>query len=654
MLQRGTILNNRYEIVEKIGAGGMSIVYKAKCHKLQRYVAIKVLREEFASDEEFLSRFKVEAQSAASLSHPNIVSIYDVGNENNIHYIVMEYIHGKTLKKIIEEEAPFTSLKILEVAKDIAFALQHAHRKNIIHRDIKPQNILITDEGVLKVADFGIARAVDSSTVVTTGNAIGSVHYFSPEQARGGYVDKTSDIYSLGIVMYEMATKTLPFEGESPVTVALKHINEQIPSPRSINDKISSSLEDIIIKATQKKPANRYKNIDEMIEDMEKSINEPHGKFVNIPNIENSPTIKMSKKDMKLLRDSKKEKEYSKSSDKEEKIEYKEDIVEYEEKDSKERWVTIGAVFTSLVIIAIISVVGINMIREYLKPKVVTVPSLINMSVDEAKKILEEKQLILKEGEQVYSNEVEEGNIVFQDPEEGTVINLNSEVEVTISKGIETFEVPNVVNKNYSLAEKELEDLGFNVERKVEYSNLIDENLVISQSPDPGTNLKYGETVNITVSLGPEIKKVSVPNILNLTEEAAKIQLRNAGLGVGQITYIHHSEVEKGYVISQSVQAGETVREGYDIGFVVSEGPEEKEEEDVLKEQSITILAPLDADTDEFYVRVRLNGENEFIYEQTHSISDFPLKINIEGEGEGYVEVYINDDIYYRETIEFE
>lgn len=659
MLQRGTILSNRYEIIEKIGAGGMSIVYKAKCNKLHRYVAIKVLREEFASDEEFVSRFRVEAQSAASLSHPNIVSIYDVGYEDHIHYIVMEYIHGKTLKQIIEEEAPFTSERVLSVAMDIASALQHAHKKNIIHRDIKPQNILITDEGVLKVADFGIARAVDSSTVVTTGNAIGSVHYFSPEQARGGYIDKTSDIYSLGIVMYEMGTKMLPFEGESPVTVALKHINEDIPSPRSYNTELSTSLEDIIIKATQKKPENRYRNIDEMIKDMEQSLQHPNGSFVKIPDIENSPTIQMSEQDMKLLRGDKK----NSINENKEEVDKKEQVPE--EKDPREKWVTAGAVFTAFILIFVISAIGIKFIQSYLEPKVVAVPSLVNLDIEEAKALLEEKELILKVSDEAYHDEIPEGKIIIQDPEEGTIINLNSEVEVVVSKGVQTVEVPDVENRDYAYAKSMLEDLGLYIRRDAQYNDSVDENIVISQEPKAGTMLKAGEMVILTVSLGPEIKTVIVPNLLNLTEQAAKNQLINSGLGIGQITYIPHSDVAKGYVVSQSIQAGETVKEGYKVGFVVSEGKEEQQEPSESQhpnespstgpvEKHITILAPLDSNTDTFHVRVRLNGENNFIYEQTHSISDFPLDIAVTGEGTGYIEVYMNDDIYYRESIDFE
>ncbi|NLM13678.1 MAG: PASTA domain-containing protein, partial [Epulopiscium sp.] len=386
---------------------------------------------------------------------------------------------------------------------------------------------------------------------------------------------------------------------------------------------------------------------DEMIKDMEQSIQQPNGSFVKIPDIENSPTIQMSERDMKLLRGDKKN-NINEELDKTEELP--------EEKDPKEKWVTAGAVFTAFILMIIISLIGIKFIKDYLEPKVVAVPSLVNMDVDDAKELLEEKELILKVSEETYHDEIPEGKIIMQDPEEGTIINLNSEVEVIVSKGIQTIEVPNVENRDYDYAESMLEDLGFNIRRDPQYNDSVDENIVFSQEPKAGTMLKAGETVTLTVSLGPEIKTVVVPNLLNLTEQAAKNQLQNSGLDIGQITYIPHSEVEKGYVVSQSVQAGETVKEGYKIGFVVSEGKEETEDTEPTGpvEKHITILAPLDSDTDTFYVRVRLNGENRFIYENTHNISDFPLDIAVTGEGSGYVEVYMNDDIYYRESIDFE
>ncbi|NLK20957.1 MAG: Stk1 family PASTA domain-containing Ser/Thr kinase [Epulopiscium sp.] len=650
MLQQGTVLSSRYEIIEKIGAGGMSVVYKAKCNKLQRYVAIKVLREEFVTDEQFVSRFRVEAQAAASLSHPNIVGIYDVGNEDNIHYIVMEYIHGETLKETIASNAPFSSPKVLSIAMDIASALQHAHKKNIIHRDIKPQNILITDEGVLKVADFGIARTLDSSTVVTTGKAIGSVHYFSPEQARGGYVDKNSDIYSLGIVMYEMATKTLPFEGESPVTVALKHINEEIPSPRSINTDISSSLEDIIMKSTQKRPENRYKSVDEMIKDMESSLQHPNGNFVKKSGMENSPTIQMTENEMKLLRGEPKNSPYEKLDT----IPKASIAPIEEEKNPREKWVTVGAIFTSVILIIVISAIGIGYIKDYLEPKVVMVPPLINMTFEDADEFLKEKQLILVRGKEVYDENIEEGKIVSQDPIEGTVINFDSKVVVNISKGFETFEVPDVESLDYDTAIMLLEKY-FSVKISPEYNDTVEENYIISQDPRPRTKLRAGETVTIVVSRGEEIITVPVPYVVKLSEEAAKNQLKNSGLRF-KISYVPSSEVEKGYVISQGVAEGEMVKEGFEIDLVVSEGIEEEPADTDIGgpiEKYIEISAPLNADTTTFHVRVRLNGENRFIYENTHDISEFPLQIPVIGEGEGYIEIYINDNIQYKEPIEF-
>ncbi|MDF2878998.1 MAG: hypothetical protein K0S30_2094 [Clostridia bacterium] len=276
MITPGTILGDRYEIIEKIGAGGMSIVYKAKCHRLQRFVAIKVLREEFVKDEDFVAKFRKEALAAASLSHPNIVGIYDVGSDHDLHYIVMEYIEGKTLKELIAEEGPFESKMVLDFGMQIVSALRHAHRKKIVHRDIKPQNILVTHDNVLKVTDFGIAKAVDSSTVVATGNAIGSVHYFSPEQAKGKYVNETSDLYSCGIVLFELATKKLPFEADSHISIALKHINEEMPKPSEFNPAIMANLEQLILKASQKSQSARYQNADEMLKDMKGVAVDPH------------------------------------------------------------------------------------------------------------------------------------------------------------------------------------------------------------------------------------------------------------------------------------------------------------------------------------------------------------------------------------------
>lgn len=275
MLEPGKILGDRYEIIQKIGAGGMSIVYKAKCNKLQRFVAIKVLREEFVKDEAFVQKFKSEAFSAGGLSHPNIVSIYDVGQEDDLHYIVMEFVEGQTLKEYIEQNGPLSSTQTLEYGMQIVSALRHAHNKQVIHRDIKPQNILITHDQMLKVADFGIAKAVDSSTIVASGNAIGSVHYFSPEQAKGKYVNETSDLYSCGIVLFEMATNRLPFQADTHVSIALKHINEEVPKPSLFNEQIWPGLESIILKATNKKQELRYQNADSMLEDMKTVLANP-------------------------------------------------------------------------------------------------------------------------------------------------------------------------------------------------------------------------------------------------------------------------------------------------------------------------------------------------------------------------------------------
>ncbi|NLC68028.1 MAG: Stk1 family PASTA domain-containing Ser/Thr kinase, partial [Clostridiaceae bacterium] len=288
-----SVLGNRYELIEKIGGGGMAVVYKARCRLLNRYVAVKVLREEFTGDEEFVKRFEIEAQSAASLSHPNIVPIYDVGNENNVYYIVMEYVDGITLKEYIAEKGPLEWKEAIRIATQICSAIEHAHIKKIIHRDIKPQNILVTKEGIAKVTDFGIARAATSSTITMVGTTIGSVHYFSPEQARGGYIDEKSDLYSLGIVLYEMVTGRMPFDGESPVAIALMHIQDKPVPPTELNKDIPKALNDIIIKAIRKEQSNRYQSASEMLEDLYRALREPYGSFAEDNGEEESPTRKI-------------------------------------------------------------------------------------------------------------------------------------------------------------------------------------------------------------------------------------------------------------------------------------------------------------------------------------------------------------------------
>lgn len=649
ILQPGIILGNRYEIIEKIGAGGMSIVYKARCNKLQRYVAIKLLREEFISDEQFVKRFRIEAQAAASLSHPNIVNVYDVGNEGDIHYIVMEYIKGNTLKQWIQEKGMFSSEQVLKIAIPIAEALQHAHKHHIVHRDIKPQNILVTDEGTVKVTDFGIARATTTSTVTATGNAIGSVHYFSPEQARGGYVDEKSDVYSLGITMYEMATNTLPFQAESPVSVALQHINEDLPIPSTLNPNISKSLEGIIVKSTQKRPELRYQTALEMLKDMKMALENPNHNFVTMPDIENSPTVQISSEEMKKIRahsHSIKEIENSLPTRKLENIDN--DL----RTKRKERWVIFGAIFTSLIIIAIISFFGLKGIQEYTKPKHAQVPELIGKTYEEAEKIVQERGLLLEKTGEQYNETITEGLIASQQPDKNVIIKIGSTIGVEISKGEQLFEVPNVINEEYTEGGKIIEDANLIPEVESVYNESVPLGIIFDQKPSSGTKLKRNEKVILFASLGKEEKMAIVPDVRNLLEEEAKKKLEANHLQVGTITPIESAEIDKGRIISQTVNPGQEVREGYIVDLVVSTGKKEEKQ----KTLSITIPNIFSENQTKGMIIVIMETQTARtkIYEGEHTKEDMPLTIPIQGTGQAKIEILLDGILKSEGEIHFD
>ena len=374
----GRLLGNRYEIIEKIGNGGMATVYKAKCHVLNRYVAVKILRDEFTTDEEFIKRFGVEAQAAASITHPNIVSVYDVGHEENLHYIVMELIQGKTLKEIIVGEGgPLPWKWSVNIAMQIASALEIAHKNNIVHRDIKPHNIIITEDGVAKVTDFGIAKAVSNSTITAFGTTIGSVHYFSPEHARGGYTDSKSDIYSLGVVMYEMLTGRVPFDADTPVSVALKHMQEEPIPPKEINENIPSAVNSIILKAMRKDTTLRYQTATELLADLNRALKDPEGDFVDNKQYENDfPTQKIptmySNEELNRNKDKKENK-----------------FVGFVKKHKK------MSIFLGIILLFCLSLGGTLFYLDYTNPKEVKIPDLVGISKEEAKKIADDNKLIL-------------------------------------------------------------------------------------------------------------------------------------------------------------------------------------------------------------------------------------------------------------------
>ena len=578
----GRLLGNRYELIEKIGNGGMAKVYKAKDQILNRYVAVKILRDEFTTDQEFIKRFEAEAQSAASITHPNIVSVYDVGNEGNLYYIVMELVQGKTLKEIIVEEGSALPWKwSINIAIQIASALEVAHRNKIVHRDIKPHNIIITEDGVAKVTDFGIAKAVSNSTITSFGTTIGSVHYFSPEHARGGFTDSKSDLYSLGVVMYEMLTGRVPFDADTPVSVALKHMQEEPTPPIELNEKIPSSVNDIILKAMRKDTSLRYQSATEMLKDLKVALKNPDGDFVDNKEYQNDmPTQKISIKDIQ------KEENRTKKENK---------FVGFIKKHKG------LSIFIGLVLLFALSLGGTIAVSRLTEPKEVTLPNFVGTKIEDAKKVAEEKELKVEVSSEEYNSQYEAGIIISQDPlySDNYNIKVGTTVKVVISKGIEQVTVPKVVDMTEEEAIKALEEAKLKVEKVEEESKKVEAGHVISQETEPNTQVHAGDTVVIHISTG--VKKAAVPSVIGKNEDEAKKALSDLGFTVN-VSYEEDSSKDNGTVLKQSIDTGKEVEVGTSISITVNKLTETK---------SATV---------NINVRSLLNGKVE--YEETPSKSD--------------------------------
>ena len=577
----GKMLDNRYEILEKIGNGGMATVYKAKCHVLNRYVAIKILRDEFTTDSEFIKRFNTEAQSAASLTHPNIVSIYDVGNEDNLYYIVMELIQGKTLKEIINEDGMLSWKWSVNRAIQIASALETAHKHNIIHRDIKPHNIIITEDGMAKVTDFGIAKAVSNSTITAFGTTIGSVHYFSPEHARGGYTDAKSDLYSLGIVMYEMLTGKVPFDADTPVSVALKQVQEEPVEPIKLNDKIPISVNRIILKAMQKEPALRYQSATEMLTDLRLALKRPDDDFVVLASRnDDSPTQKVP-----TIYELEMEKNNDKNAPK---------IGEEGHKDGKigkmraffKKHPALKALTIILICILLFVIVMFSTIKilNSSRPAQAQIPELVwqdsdtRLTKEAAENLLKEAGFTDYEFQEEYSEEVEAGYVISQDPvyQDNYKINLNQKITILVSKGQKMITLPKkLVGKNIEDVKKSLDEL----EAKYEITEVNDEKVasgvLLSIDPEEGEEIAATETVKLTVSKGSAYKDITVKNVVGKSEEDAKNQLKTDGFTSVEVEYEENSNKSDGVVLEQSISAGKTVKENETIVLTVNKLPKE-------------------------------------------------------------------------------
>ena len=555
----GNTIGNRYEVLEEAGIGGMATVYKAKDHVLNRDVAVKILKDEFTTDVDFIKRFNSEAQSAASLSHPNIVSIYDVGHEeeDNLYYIVMELIKGKTLKQIITKDEKLSWKWALNISIQIASALEVAHKNGIVHRDIKPHNIIITEDGVAKVMDFGIAKAVSNSTMTAFGTTIGSVHYFSPEQAKGSSTDARSDIYSLGVVMYEMLTGKVPFDADTPVSIALKHMQEEPKPAIEVNPNIPTAVNDIVMKAMRKEPDDRYQTATEMLADLSKALKDPEGDFVVLENEDggysrvikgvNASDVKRSKSGAKSGKNAKKQNIFQKYPK-----------------------LKIPAAILALVAI-FFAVFGITKIAMDGFDSSVELPNLVGMTKEEAQKACDEKGLKFLIGEPIASNDIEKDKVAKQDPEfkDKKKVEKGTEIKVSISTGKEEHELPDWAGKTISEVEAEAEKFGLTINKIEEPSDKVEKGKVISTETKAGVIVVSGDTINVHVSTGK--KKTKVPSLIGLTENQAKNMLTNAHLKAKVEYQTDESQADKkDCVIKQSEEQDSEVDEDTEITITIN------------------------------------------------------------------------------------
>ncbi|MBO5341169.1 MAG: Stk1 family PASTA domain-containing Ser/Thr kinase [Lachnospiraceae bacterium] len=707
MIKMGMMIGDRYEILESIGTGGMSDVYKAKCHKLNRFVAVKVLKQEFSESSEFVSKFRTEAQAAAGLMHPNIVNVYDVGEENGINYIVMELVEGITLKRYIEKKARLSVKEAVSIAIQISMGIDAAHNNNIIHRDIKPQNIIISKEGKVKVTDFGIAKAATSNTI--TSNVMGSVHYTSPEQARGGFSDEKSDIYSLGITMFEMLTGRVPFNGDTTVAIAIKHIQEEMPSPRNYVPEIPISVEQIVLKCTQKSPDRRYQKMPELIEDLKKSLISPDEDFVKLAAVEKSAVTKaMSDKEREQIKrnsgiktdmivsaadaggialqntDKKEERKPASAKaagtastagrkpaitgERPVRSRQEDDYVpkkktpantskskaknyDDDEEDSvmekvKSILIILGAVIVGCVILYFAGLAA-GIFGNGNSPQQadkVNVPNIIGDTLDEAKTALDMVGLKY-DIEYAPSEGTAENTVLSVTPTANTEVDKDSKVMLTVCMNGEGVEVPNVLNKSEAEATAILEKEGFVVEKLEEHHDEIVKGNIISQTPEAGSFMSREGTVTLVISSGKIKTDVSMPSLIGMSEEQAKKTLSDMGLVCSSVSEDYSDTVEVGKVCYQSYTEGASIDEGTEVSIKLSLGPEPR-----YYDCNISVAAPPRFTTGTANVVLTAPDGSELWNSTT---ATFPVQINLsniyavpKGKLTITYTVYVQEEVY--------
>ena len=665
MVSIGTIIGDRYEILEKVGSGGMADVFRAKCHRLNRYVAIKILKQDYSEDTKFVTKFRGEAQAIAGISHPNIVGIYDVGEENGMYYIVMELVDGITLKKYIEEKGKLSVKEAVGIALQIANGLEAAHSNHIIHRDIKPQNILIARDGTAKVTDFGIAKAASSNTI--TANAMGSVHYISPEQARGGYSDEKSDIYSLGVTMYEMLSGTLPFNGESAVAIALAHIQEEAVPLAALDATIPKGISNIVNKCMQKKTELRYSCVADLIADLKMFLQDPSGDYGVIGNLyKNDGTIFMSKDDVNTLRDA--SRKGMGPVEQEPEPQEPEEPEEPESNSDVDPKLEKALVFGSIGVAIIIGLVILYMVGRVLgfwgsaKPESnsgsssttasetakpgsdtsgdeITLEDYANKIKDYVETDLSNYDITCTVTEEA-SDEIEKGYVIRTSPAAGSTVAKGGKVELIVSSGVEQVSIPDTTGDTITDAYQTLNDKGFKVKQGEDVYSSQAIGKVAYTKPAAGKKVDKGATITIYPSKGEETKYVKVPNLLGMTRSQAKSALEKAGLKYGSETK-SYSSTQKNRVCVQSVSSGNEVEEGSTVDDTLSLGPEKT----YTYEGSVTIANPFEYETDSGIIKVILkqDGNTTTVREEQKTYYDFPWTLDgIKGSSanQGEITVY--------------
>ncbi|MGG3622675.1 Stk1 family PASTA domain-containing Ser/Thr kinase [Bacillus gobiensis] len=652
----GKRISGRYQVLRVIGGGGMANVYLAEDMILDREVAIKVLRFDFVNDNDFIRRFRREAQSATSLDHPNIVSIYDVGEEGDIYYIVMEYVEGMTLKEYIKVNGPLHPQEAAQIMEQIVSAMEHAHQNHIVHRDIKPHNILINHFGEVKVTDFGIAMALSSSTITHTNAVLGSVHYLSPEQARGGLATKKSDIYALGIVLFELVTGRMPFEGESAVSIALKHLQSDTPSAKRWNPLVPQSLENIILKAMAKDPFHRYNSAEEMEQDLRSAFDPERlneNRFTIPADDEMTKAIPVIKdshvhSEETLVHGQKNQAQHSTEG---EGANQKED--QKKPKKKKKKWPIV--LLTIFLMLIASGVLAVFVYPSIFFPPDVEVPDVSGLEVDEANNILKDKGLVVAgDSFKIKDETIEAGKIVRTNPQTGTVVKEGSQIQLYESTGKETVQLDNLIGENIDRAKETLTRKGFQRIRTEEVNDDSEVGTIIDQAPSADSNVvPEDDEIVLTVSKGPE--EIELRDLQTYSKQAAAAYLDDNGLKMAE-KEAHSEDIAEGQVIEQKPAAGESVKLGDEIELTFSLGPEEKPIKTVTEEVDI----PYEPTTpgEELSVQISIDDAEHSISDpyETFTITE-PAKRSIEfkiaPDQKGYYQVTINNRLVSSKTIEY-